>query len=227
MKVSLKIFFSLLFINAAINTTFAQADTTKIKDFNNEINTTKSTNQLRAKSFGSKVSPNNQIDFNLNKQLNTAAINKQLNSAKPNNNSNFLMENLPEDKDIIGKKYFNNKDVTHKKLSSAYSLGTVKSTTKRVKVECRDYSYVDGDRIRIYVNEQLVSDNIGLKGSYYVYYINLEEGYNRVDFQAINQGFSGPNTAELNLYDANGNLISSKEWALATGENATLGVLYY
>ena len=95
-----------------------------------------------------------------------------------------------------------------------------------VKIECRDYSYVDGDRIRIYLNEKVVSDNIGLKGSYYVYYVNLEKGYNRVDFQAINQGFSGPNTAELNVYDANGVLISSKEWALETGQTATLGVLY-
>ncbi|UMB60450.1 hypothetical protein MHL31_15380 [Lutibacter sp. A80] len=227
MKVSLKIFFSFLLINTVINTAFAQADTTKIKKFDNEINTTRSTNQLKAKSFGSKVSTNNQLDLNINKQVNTAAINKQLNSAKPNNNSNFLMENLPENKDIIGKKYFKNKDVTHTKLNSTFSLGTVKSTTKRVKVECRDYSYVDGDRIRIFVNEQLVSDNIGLKGNYYVYYIDLEEGYNRVDFQAINQGLSGPNTAELNLYDANGNLISSKEWALATGQNATLGVIYH
>ena len=81
--------------------------------------------------------------------------------------------------------------------------------------------------IRIFLNEQVVSDNIGLKGNYYVYYITLEKGYNRIDFQAINQGLSGPNTAELNLYDANGNLISSKEWALGTGQNATLGVLHY
>lgn len=227
MKISLKLFFSLFFICMLIKTSYAQSDTTKIKKFDNEINITKSTNQLKATTQNNTINPNNQIDFNINKQLNTAAINKQLNTTKPNNNSNFLLENLPENNDIIGKKYFNNKDVTHTKLKSNYSLGTVKSTTKTVKVECRDYSYVDGDRIRIFVNEQIVSDNIGLKGNYYVYYITLKEGYNRVDFQAINQGLSGPNTAELNLYDANGNLISSKEWALGTGENATLGVLHY
>jgi len=227
MKISLKIFLSLLLICSITNVVFSQTDTTKIKKIDTEISTTKSTNQLKAVSQKNLTNPNSQLDLKINKQLNTAAINKKLNSSKSNNNSNFLLENLPEDRDIIGKKYFNNKDVTHTKLKSNYSLGTVKSTTKTVKVECRDYSYVDGDRIRIFLNEQVVSDNIGLKGNYYVHYITLEKGYNRIDFQAINQGLSGPNTAELNLYDANGNLISSKEWALGTGQNATLGVIHY
>jgi len=227
MKISLKIFLSFLLICSITNVVFSQTDTTKIKKIDTEISTTKSTNQLKAVSQKNLTNPNTQLDLNINKQLNTAAINKKLNSSKPNNNSNFLLENLPEDRDIIGKKYWKNKDVTHTKLKSNYSLGTVRSNTKTVKVECRDYSYVDGDRIRIFVNEQVVSDNIGLKGNYYVYYITLEKGYNRIDFQAINQGLSGPNTAELNLYDANGNLISSKEWALGTGQNATLGVLHY
>ncbi|GGK57512.1 MULTISPECIES: hypothetical protein [Flavobacteriaceae] len=227
MKISLKIFFNLLLIGSLSNAVFSQTDTTKIKKIDTEINTTQSTNQLKAVSKKNLINPSTQLDLNINKQLNTAAINKKLNETKPNSNSNFLLETLPEDSDIIGKKYWNNKDVTHTKLKSNYSLGTVKSTTKTVKVECRDYSYVDGDRIRIFVNEQVVSDNIGLKGNYYVYYITLEKGYNRIDFQAINQGLSGPNTAELNLYDANGNLISSKEWALGTGQNATLGVLHY
>ncbi len=227
MNISLKIFLSLLLISTITNASFSQTDTSKIKKIDSEINVTKSTNKLKAVSQKNLTNPNTQLDLNINKQLNTAAINKKLNSSKSNNNSNFLLENLPEDSDIIGKKYWNNKDVTHTTLKSNYSLGTVKSTTKTVKVECRDYSYVDGDRIRIFLNEQVVSDNIGLKGNYYVYYITLEKGYNRIDFQAINQGLSGPNTAELNLYDANGNLISSKEWALGTGQNATLGVLHY
>jgi len=227
MKISLKILLSFLFISSITNVVFSQTDTTKTKKIETEINTTKSTNKLKAVSNKDLINPNTQLDLNINKQLNTAAINKKLNETKPNSNSNFLLQNLPEDSDIIGKKYWKNKDVTNTKLKSNYSLGTVRSNTKTVKVECRDYSYVDGDRIRIFVNEQVVSDNIGLKGNYYVYYITLEKGYNRIDFQAINQGLSGPNTAELNLYDANGNLISSKEWALGTGQNATLGVLHY
>ncbi|MHB1148462.1 MAG: hypothetical protein ACYC01_12815, partial [Lutibacter sp.] len=140
-------------------------------------------------------------------------------------NHNFLMETLPEDKDIIGLKYWKGQDVTHKKLESSVSLGTVKSTTKTVKIECRDFGLVDGDRIQIYLNNTIVSTNIGLKGNYFVVYLNLEEGFNRIDFQALNQGYSGPNTAEMIVYDAMGNTISSKEWNLATGETATLGII--
>lgn len=226
MNISLKLLLGILLIGVVSFNSYSQNDTTKIKRIDNETNQTRSTNQLKAKSLNTKANPNSQIDLNIDKKLNTAAINKNLNENKPNSNNNFMLENLPEDNDIIGKKYWKGKDVTHQKLASNFSLGTVNSKTKTVKVECRDYSYVDGDRIRIYVNEQVVSDNIGLKANYYVYYINLEKGYNRIDFQALNQGSSGPNTAELTLYDANGNLISSKEWSLETGQTATLGVLH-
>lgn len=203
---------------------FSQSDTSKINKIDSEISVPTSNGQLQT-TFST---PNTTDNFNLkiDKKLNTEAINNNLNN-NPTTNNNFLLENLPEDNDIIGKKYWGNKDVTHKKLESTFSLGTVKSSTPNVRIECRDYSYVDGDRIRIYVNENVVSDNIGLKANYYVYYLTLEKGFNRIDFQALNQGFSGPNTAELKLYDANGTLISSKEWSLATGQTATLGVLNY
>ena len=135
------------------------------------------------------------------------------------------METLPENRDIIGKRYWNGKDVTHKKLASNMSLGTIYSTTKEVRVECRDHSYVDGDIIKIFINEKPLPHNIVLKGSRFVVYLNLNEGYNRIDFQAMNQGLSGPNTAELLLFDTNNNLISSKEWNLQTGEIATLGII--
>ena len=223
MNISLKIFISLLLFFSASIAVFAQTDTPKIKRIDNEINTTKSTNQLQAKSF--KPASNQNIDLRIDKKLDIDAINKNLNTNKSNSNSTFLMETLPENNDIIGKKYWKGKDITHAKLKSNFSLGTITSSTKSVKIECRDYSAIDGDRIRIYLNEQIVSDNIGLKSNYYVYYIDLEKGYNRIDFQALNQGLSGPNTAELAVYDANGNLISSKEWNLTTGQTATIGII--
>lgn len=144
---------------------------------------------------------------------------------KPKNNENFLLQTLPEDKDITGKRYWKGKDVTHQKLATAMSLGTVSTKSKKVTVECRDHSYVDGDRVRIFVNNKPVENNVGLKGYFFTVDIILNEGYNRIDFKALNQGLSGPNTAEFRLYDQNGNLLSSKQWGLLTGETATLGVI--
>lgn len=226
MNISLKLLLGVLLICMVSFSSYSQNDSLKIKRIDNETNQTQSTNQLKAKSLNTRINPTTQIDLNIEQKLNTAAINENLNKNKSNNNQNFLAEKLPEDSDIIGLKYRNGKDITNQKLASNFSLGTSTTTTKTVKVECRDYSYVDGDRIRIYVNEQVVSDNIGLKGNYYVYYVTLEKGYNRIDFQALNQGLSGPNTAELTLYDANGKVLSSKEWNLLTGETATLGVIF-
>lgn len=144
---------------------------------------------------------------------------------KKKETQNFLLETLPEDRDIIGKIWKNGKDVTHQKLQTAMSLGTVNTTSKKVTVECRDHSYVDGDRVRVFVNDQPVEGSVGLRGSFYTINIQLKEGYNRIDFMALNQGLSGPNTAEFRLYDQQGKLLSSKQWGLLTGETATLGVV--
>ncbi len=217
-------------LTAIISTSmFAQKDTTKVpsklKVLDNDINTTKSTAKLRSNSANKKVLPSSNFNIGIDKKVNTTAIDKNLNSYKPPKTQNILLETKPEDGDIIGRRYWKGKDVTHQKLGSSFSLGTINSFSKTVKIECRDHSYVDGDRIKIYLNEQSVSDNIGLKGSYYVVYINLEQGYNRIDFQALNQGSTGPNTAELNVYDDKGNLISAKDWNLSTGQIATLGII--
>ena len=206
----------------------AQTDTTKVKRNLERIGENKGTTnsvKLKAKTTMPAKKAQPEVDLKMNKKINPEAVNKKLNQQKKNTRPNMLLETLPEDRDIIGKKYWKGKDVTHQRLKSNMSLGTVSSTSKTVKIECRDHAYIDGDRIRIYVNEKPVSTNIGLKYNYYVLYVNLEPGYNRIDFQALNQGLSGPNTAELIVYDDKGTIISAKEWNLATGQTATLGII--
>lgn len=227
MKILYKIFFLTCFISIFSFEAVAQMEPNSTpKKIDNEINSSTNTGQFKANTENSKIAPNTNIDLSINNNLNTNAVNDNLQKYSANtNDGNFLLETLPEDRDIIGKRYLNNEDVTNKKLHSNMSLGTYKTTSKFVRVECRDYSYVDGDIIKIYINEQPLKNNIVLKGGNFVVYLDLNEGYNRIDFQALNQGLSGPNTAELKLYDANDNLISSKEWNLLTGQIATLGVI--
>ena len=52
--------------------------------------------------------------------------------------------------------------------------------------------------------------------------IDLEVGINKIDFQALNQGSSGPNTAEFQILDENGNTVAGNQWNLATGVKATI-----
>jgi hypothetical protein len=105
------------------------------------------------------------------------------------------------------------------------NLGDVKTGSKFVSVKYRDHEYVDGDRIRIYVNKDIVQSSVYLGGSFSGFTLTLEEGENEIVFEALNQGSSGPNTAELHVYDDNGTIISAKEWNLLTGHRATIKVI--
>ena len=101
-------------------------------------------------------------------------------------------------------------------------LGDVKTISETANIVCRDFEYVDGDRVRIMVNDEIVVQNLTLDSSFRGINLKLGEGFNKIDFIALNQGDSGPNTAELRIYDDNDVLISSNQWNLATGAKATL-----
>lgn len=123
-------------------------------------------------------------------------------------------------------KYFQKKD---KPVLAAYlqnqNLGDVTTKGEYVNVMCRDHEYVDGDRIRVFVNEDVVRSDISLNSSFTTIKLPLQKGINTVDFEALNQGTSGPNTAELHVYDDKGQLISAKEWNLGTGYRASFIVI--
>jgi len=138
---------------------------------------------------------------------------------------NFMSQQNTVDSDILVKKSFNGKDMSNVKLTSDFNLGTLYSTSNTVRIEVRDHSLVDGDRIKVYVNEQMVNSNLMLNGLYTIIYIDLNKGYNRIDIEAINEGYSGPNTAELKVFDEKGKLLSAQEWNILTGQRATLGVV--
>ena len=117
------------------------------------------------------------------------------------------------------------KDITDDKILSSVSLGNVNTKSKKIKIEFKDFGLIDGDRIKIFLNENTIKQNIVLSGNYFFIYINLEPGFNRIDFQALNEGSVGPNTAAINVFDDSGNLIASNQWNLTLNEIATLGVI--
>ena len=86
----------------------------------------------------------------------------------------------------------------------------------------RDFEYMDGDRVSILVNDEVVVENLTLTYEFRGINLKLKEGFNKIDFVALNQGSSGPNTAELRIYDDSEKLLSANQWNLATGSTATL-----
>ena len=50
------------------------------------------------------------------------------------------------------------------------------------------------------------------------------EGYNNIEFVALNEGESSPNTAQLSVFDENGVNLSNNKWLITTGYKARLVV---
>jgi len=101
-------------------------------------------------------------------------------------------------------------------------LGDFKTKAVKVNVIYRDHQYPDGDRIRVFVNDDVIQPNVLLHSTFSGFKLDLQKGFNKIDFYALNQGSSGPNTAEFQVLDENGNVISSNQWNLATGVKATI-----
>lgn len=104
-------------------------------------------------------------------------------------------------------------------------LGDFKTNAKFVGVVCRDHEYVDGDRVKIYVNGEVVEHNLLLSGAFKGVNVDLAEGFNRLDFEALNQGSSGPNTAQIVVTDEAGKVLHNNRWNLSTGSKASLIVV--
>jgi hypothetical protein len=101
-------------------------------------------------------------------------------------------------------------------------LGDFKSKSAFVKISCRDFGEVDGDEIRVWVNDKVMIEHLYLEGDFQQIELGLEKGFNKIDFEALNQGSSGPNTAQFMIFDDKGSLVSSNQWNLGTGFKATI-----
>lgn len=122
-------------------------------------------------------------------------------------------------------KYFSAEKKATDEYARDQNLGEIKVSYTRVNVSYRDHEAVDGDQIMVLVNEDIIRARVSLYGSFQGFDLPLEKGPNKVEFIALNQGDSGPNTAELHIYDDTGKLISAKEWNLLTGYRATFVII--
>ncbi|SEO16469.1 hypothetical protein SAMN05444671_0818 [Flavobacterium sp. CF108] len=98
-----------------------------------------------------------------------------------------------------------------------------KSTTSTIRY--RDAAFVDGDKIRVYLNDKVIEPEVSLVGEFKGFKINLVKGMNKIDFEALNEGSASPNTAEFQVYDDNGKVIEASQWNVGTGYKAVI-ILY-
>jgi len=157
------------------------------------------------------------------------SLNFKLNDLTPNKENGPNINMMDQEKFINPSDYYtsrmNKKRGEKNKIPDHYKndmyLGDFKTGEQNINVVFRDHEYPDGDRIQIRVNDKIVMGNILLEEQFKGVNIELEKGFNRIDFIALNQGESGPNTAELKVYTHSGKLVGSNRWNLATGVKAT------
>ena len=103
--------------------------------------------------------------------------------------------------------------------------GDFKTKSESVNIQYRDFGAVDGDVIKIYVNDNIVRASVTLAGDFRGFKLPLQPGFNKIEFEALNVGYSFPNTAEFEIYDDKGVRITSNTWNLSTGYKASLIVV--
>ena len=157
------------------------------------------------------------------------SLNFKLNDLSPNTNKTPEI-NMMDQEDFIDPSEYYTARMNKKKgeksknsnlLKKDIYLGDFKTGDENINVVFRDHEYPDGDIIQIKVNDKVVINSIILQEQFRGINIELENGFNRIDFIALNQGESGPNTAELKVYTHSGSLVGSNRWNLATGAKAT------
>lgn len=113
----------------------------------------------------------------------------------------------------------------YEEFSKPQDLGSYRTSGKSVKISWRDSQVVDGDRVDIMVNGEVVVHNVTLLAQYHSIIINLEKGFTKVEIKALNMGESGPNTADFKVEDENGRILTHDQWNLTTGTIAHLIVI--
>ena len=207
MKNLILLLFSLLVVSA-----FAQLDSPNTVTGGNTLSTP---NQLNSttRSAPSLSKKNN----NFYRRPQTARLEQKEEKIDITENEGFIDPEIDFDPKYL--KQEPEKEMSDKFKQNQY-LGDFKTKSGQIKIICRDHQAVDGDMVRVYKDGEVVVDKIYLGGQYKTVYLELKEGFNKIEIEALNQGQSGPNTAEFKVLDESGRIINSNIWNLATGYKA-------
>jgi hypothetical protein len=105
------------------------------------------------------------------------------------------------------------------------SLGDFRTQSEYFIIKLRDFGAIDGDLVRVSSNDKVIADEIFLDVNFKQVKIPLANGFNKLDFEALNIGTLGGNTAEIQVYDDKGALVTNDYWNnLAAGFKASIVV---
>lgn len=103
-------------------------------------------------------------------------------------------------------------------------LGEFVITTIKLNIECRDYGAIDGDVVRIWLNGEVVVPRVDLISGYKGYTLEVKEGSNEIQIEALNTGELFPNTGQFMFIDGNEKLVTNQQWNLNSGYKAIIKI---
>lgn len=103
--------------------------------------------------------------------------------------------------------YLNKKDL---------DFGIIRTKSKSLMIRVRDYGAIDGDLIKATIihnyKNTVLANNLYLDANFKDIKIELQEGLNYLELEALNRGSLGGNTGAFYVYDKEGNLLLSDLW---------------
>lgn len=97
--------------------------------------------------------------------------------------------------------------------------GTFTITSDFIILRYRDFGNVDGDMVKVVLNDQTIYASLTLYGDYSEIRIPMKMGLNILEIYALNEGLYSPNTAQFAVSEAKRHMIAA-EWNLLTGFKA-------
>ncbi len=92
------------------------------------------------------------------------------------------------------------------------NFGEIRTKSEYFVIKFRDFGQIDGDLARASLNGVVTEQKLVMKENYQEFKIFFKEGINTFEIEALNKGLLGGNTAEFQIYDAEGKFIKSDFW---------------
>ena len=92
------------------------------------------------------------------------------------------------------------------------NFGEIRTKSKYFVIKFRDFGQIDGDLASASLNDLIVENRMLMKENFQEFKIFFKEGINTFVIEALNKGLLGGNTAEFQIYDAEGKFITSDYW---------------
>lgn len=104
------------------------------------------------------------------------------------------------------------------------TYGKIETFHEFVYLSYKDYDQIDGDLIRVLIDNSVICDKVTLGSRFAKIKVRLIIGDNNFIFLALNEGLGSPNTAEFQVEDLQGNVLFANQWGLLTGNNASINI---